>query len=506
MTDLNDSPGTVYLVGAGPGDPGAITLRAVECLQTADLILWDYLVNPVVVEHAGSSAELIHLGKPGSGRSLTPGEITDMVIEAAKAGRSVVRLKSGDASIFGRGADEMDALREAGIPFEVVPGITAGLAVAAYSEIPVTHYAEASAVALVTGRERDEKSALQLERGLADFPGTLVFYMGVRRAPEWSRALIAQGKAPNTPVAIVQWCSRAEQQTVRCTLETVSATIDDHEIRPPALFVVGRVVDHAPDASWFESRPLFGTTILVPGTPLTSVKLRDHLSAQGANVVLSPAIRIDAPEEWSALDDSLDRIQDFDWLVFSSANGVDFLLQRLHERGGDARRLGGIKLAAIGPGTAERLSGYHLNTDLVPDTYTAEGLAEALAPFAAGGRFLLARASQGRDILAQRLHGAGAEVTQVVVYASAGVTEADSRITDALGRSEIDWVSVASSETARSLHRLYGQALGNARLASISPVTTAALRELGYEPVVEATAHTIKGIADAIVSHRESDG
>ncbi len=504
MTDLSVTPGTVYLVGAGPGDPGAITLRAVECLQGADLILWDYLVNPVLIEHASPKAELVRLGKPASGRALTPDEITALMLDAARAGRSVVRLKSGDASVFGRGADEMDALRKAGIPFEVVPGITAGLAVAAFNEIPVTHHAAASAVALVTGRERDEKTALQLEKGLAEFPGTLVFYMGVRKAPVWSRTLIERGKPGATPVAIVRWCSRAEQKTVRCTLETVAEAIEEHGIRPPALFVVGPVVDHAPAVSWFEARPLFGTTILLPGTPRTSGKLHRYLGSHGANVILAPAIRIDEPDDWSQVDDVLRSLNEYDWLVFSSANGVDFLLRRLFAIGFDSRRLGGVRLAAIGPGTAERLCAYHLNADLIPDTFTAEALADALSPTAAGQRFLLARASRGRDILANRLKEAGGDVTQVVVYTSVGVEDAHPHVAEALAAGDIDWVTVASSETAKSLFRLYDSLLINTKLASISPLTSGTIRELGFEPAVEANIHTMKGIADAILSYRRS--
>ncbi len=499
-----DKPGTVYLVGAGPGDPGATTLRAVECIEQADLILWDYLVSPETVERASPSAELVRLGKPNSGRTLKPHEITKLMIEAASEGRSVARVKSGDASVFGRGADEMDALREAGIPFEVVPGITAGLAVAAYCEIPVTHHADASAVALVTGRERDNKSAIQLDRGLAEFPGTLIFYMGVKRAAEWSRALIDQGKPADTPVAIVRWCSRAEQQTVRCTLATVGEAIEESQMRPPALFVVGPVVDHAPALSWFESRPLFGVTVLVPGSKRTSAKLHKALTAIGANVILAPAIQIAEPEEWAPVDAALERLNEYDWLVFSSANGAHFLLRRLFECGRDIRWLHHVRLAAIGPGTAERLAEYHLRADFVPEEYTAEALAEALAGNARKRRFLLVRASRGRDILADRLRSAGGEITQVVVYASVDVATADPSVTEALKAGEIDWVTVASSATAGSLDRLYGRTLKNARIASISPLTSSALRELGYEPAVEASEHTMQGIADAILRHHES--
>jgi len=498
--------GTVYLVGAGPGDPGAMTLRAVQCLESADLVLWDYLVNPVSVEHASPDAELIRLGKPSTGRAMTPDEITEKMIEAAKAGKNVVRLKSGDASVFGRGADEMDALRDAGIPFEVVPGITAGLAVAAYCEIPVTHHAEASAVALVTGRERDEKTSLQLNKGLADFPGTLVFYMGVKRAPEWSKALIEQGKPADTPVAIVRWCSRVEQQTVKCTLETVSQAIEQNAVKPPSLFVVGNVVDHAPTVSWFESRPLFGVTVLVPGSTHTSRKLRDSLSDLGAQVLLAPAIEIIEPDDWAQADAALQHLGDFDWLVFSSANGVDFFLRHLFDIGKDTRWLSSVQIAAIGQGTADRLADYHLNADLVPETFTADALADALSQQAYGKRFLLARASRGREVLAERLQAAGGEVTQVVVYGSVDVSDPDATAASALESGVVDWTTVASSATAKSLHRLYGDLLNKTRLASISPLTSEAIRALGYEPAAEASEHSMQGLADVIRDHRDSSG
>jgi len=250
------TPGNVYLVGAGPGDPDLITLRAVECLRRADVVLYDYLVNPAVLEHAPASAELVCLGHHSTGRACSPEEIVARMLDEARKGRTVVRLKGGDPSIFGRGADEAEALRGAGIPFEIVPGITAALAAAAFCEIPITHHQDASAVALVAGQERHCKAVSCLDYGaLASFPGTLVFYMGVTRAAEWSAALLAHGKPPETPVAIVRRCTWSEQQMIRCTLGTVAKTIQEHELRPPAVFVVGKVVDRAPERSWFAEHP-----------------------------------------------------------------------------------------------------------------------------------------------------------------------------------------------------------------------------------------------------------
>lgn len=500
VTTSSNKCGTVYLVGAGPGDPGLITLRAVECLGQADLVLYDYLANPAALEHAAPSAELVCLGHHASGRLHTPEEITDLMLAGAREGKTVVRLKGGDPSVFGRGVDETRALREAGITFEIIPGITAGLAAAAFCEIPITHHEVASAVALITGRERRGKVESKLDFGaLAGFPGTLIFYMGLTKVSEWSEALIAHGKPADTPVAIVRWCSWAKQRMFRCTLETAAEFIEKQGLRPPVLFLVGDVVRHAPQLSWFAARPLYGRCVLVAGSPNTSDKLRNRLASLGAEVISEPAIRIADPPDWAPVDTALDDLEQYDWLVFSSGNGVDYLLSRLLGRGGDMRRLGRLRLAAIGPGTAERLTRYHLRADVVPDRFNAEGLAEKLTGDAQGQRFLLARASRGRQLLAEELQRAGAHVDQVVVYSSLDIDKPDEDTAAAMADGRIDWVTVASSSTAKSLVRLYGDALRNTRLVSISPLTSSALRDLGHEPAVEASPYTTDGLIDAIL-------
>jgi len=421
------------------------------------------------------------------------------MLAEAKAGRTVVRLKGGDPSVFGRGADETSALRAAGIPFEIVPGITTGLAVAAYCEIPVTHHEDASAVALIAGRERDEKadSALDLN-ALARFPGTLVFYMGVGHVAEWSKALVENGRAATTPVAVVRWCTRAQQQVLRCTLETVAAEVNERGIRPPAVFVVGEVVRHAPEVSWFAARPLFGIRVLIPGSPGTSDKLQVHLEELGADVIASPAIRIADPADWGPVDDALDNLARYDWLVFSSGNGVDYLLRRLYQRGGDVRQLAAVRLAAIGTGTADRLAHYQLRADLVPDRFVAESLAHELTQVAQSRRFLLARASRGRQILAEELQRTGAQVDQIVVYQSVDVETPDPDVAAQLESGSIDWIAVTSSSAARSLDRLYSRAMRTARIASIGPITSATLAELGYETAVEASPQTAAALVEGI--------
>lgn len=496
------APGTVYLVGAGPGDPGLLTLRAVECLKKADLVLYDYLANPTLVEHAREGAELVRLGHHKGGRNLAPGEITAIMVDAALEGRSVVRLKGGDPSVFARGGDEAEALRHAGIPFEIVPGITSGLAVAAYAEIPLTHHDDASAVALVTGRERDGKNGSHLDYGvLADFPGTLVFYMGVTRAGDWSSALMEHGRSPETPVAVVRWCSRAWQQTVRCTLGTVAEIVATTGLRPPALFVVGEVVRRSPCLSWFQSRPLFGTTVLVAGTTRTAVRLRDRLAERGAEVLLQPVIRVVDPPNWGPVDNALRHLEAYDWIVFSSPNGVTFLLDRLMNCGGDGRWLAGVRIAALGSGTAERLAHYHLRPDLVPAQYHRELLARAVAG-AAGARVLLPRVSLDRPALARELEAAGAEVDQLAVYSTVDVEDADPDVARALADGEVDVVAVTSSATARALARLYGDGLSRARIASLTPLTSDALRRSGHEPAVEASPPTVDGLVEAVTRIR----
>jgi len=491
--------GRVYLVGAGPGDPGLITLRGVGCLRRANLVLYDYLVNPTLLEYAPSGAEVLCLGHHTQHRTMPQEEINARMIDAARQGSTVVRLKGGDPDVFGRSAEETAALTAAGIPFEVVPGITAALAAAGYAGIPITHADHSSAVALVTGQQRQGKKGAGLDyEALADFPGTLIFYMGVTSARRWSRALLDRGKPADTPVAVIRRCSWSDQVTVRCTLGTLAEAIARRGLRPPAVIIVGEVVSLGPEVSWFAARPLIGSRVLVTRPRDQAAALSQRLVELGAGVRIQPAIRISAPADWTPVDAALARLDEYDWLVFSSANGVRYLLDRLCEGKGDLRRLGRIKLAAIGPGTAEALAGYRLRADLVPGEYRAEALARALAEEAPGRRFLLARASRGRDVLARQLAAAGGQVEQIVVYASTDVESPDPLVAAELAAGGIDWITVTSSAIARSLVRLFGDDLKHAKLASISPVTSEVRRELGHEPAAEATQYTIPGLVEVL--------
>lgn len=498
--ERQSAPGKVYLIGAGPGDPGLITVRGVECLRRSQVVIYDYLVNPAQLAYAPAEAELVCLRHHTRKQPDSQEEINARMIQAARAGKTVVRLKGGDPDIFGRSVEEKEALRQAGIPFETVPGVTAALAAAGYAGIPITHSQHSSAVALVTGQERESKPGSNLDyAALASFPGTLIFYMGVTTAPQWSQALLSQGKPADTPVAIVRRCSWNDQATVRCTLGNVAQVIAERRLRPPAVIVVGEVVSLTPEFSWFTARPLFGKKVLVTRPRHQAASLCDPLRELGAEVLLQPAIEIQPPNDWSNVDRALERLGDYDWLVFSSSNGVDYLLERLWQQHGDLRRLGRVKLAAIGPGTADALLRWRLRADLLPEEYRAESLALALAQEAAGKKFLLARASRGREILAEELAAAGAEVDQVVVYRSVDVESPEADIAAALAASRIDWITVTSSAIAQSLARLFGENLRQAKLASISPVTSATLRRLGFEPAAEASQYTMPGVVEAIL-------
>ena len=505
---MNDpSIGQLYLVGAGPGDPGLITLRAVQCLSKADVVLYDYLVNPQLLEHVRPAAELVCLGRHGQGRIMPQEEINQRIVAAARGGRTVVRLKGGDPTIFARGIEEAEAATAAGIAVEVVPGISAALATASYAGIPITHRDLASCVAFVTGQQGKNGAAPAIDfKALARFPGTLVFYMGVTSAPAWSRSLIAAGKAADTAVAVVRRCSWPDQQVIRCRLDELPRVVGPGRLRPPAIMVVGPAARQKQAVAWFAARPLAGQTVLVTRPREQAVGLRDRFAELGAEVLVAAAIAITDPPDWHVVDDVIAQIGSFDWLVFSSANGVRYLLDRIVSTGRDLRCLGPVRIAAIGPGTADQLASYHLRADVRPEVFRAEALAEALCAEARGRRFLLARASRGREVLAERLTAAGALVQQTVVYTSEDVTSADPPVAQALAAGRIDWTTVTSSAIARALTHQFGAALAKTKLVTISPITSATLRSCGCEPALEATTYTVDGVIDAIVQAAGRDG
>jgi uroporphyrinogen III methyltransferase/synthase len=426
------------------------------------------------------------------------------LLDYARQGKTVVRLKGGDPTIFARGFEEAAALRQAGIDYEIVPGVTSALAASAYTEIPLTHRAVASAVALVTGHDQVVDASQPLDwPALARFPGTLAIYMGMKRLPEIVQTLLDNGKSPTTPAAVVQWASTNRQATLSTSLADLPTEVARRQMSAPAVVLIGPVVDCRPERSWFDKRPLLGQCIVVTRPRHQAERLQRDLEERGAEVRQLPGIEIHDPPDWRPVDDKLDRLGEYDWLVFTSGNGVDAFLRRLEARGQDLRSLGRVKLAAIGPATAEALRSWHLRADVVPPRFDSETLAATLMPKVARQRVLLARADRGREVLQLELSRV-AEVEQVAVYSQIDVPDLDADSVAALQRGEVTWLTFTSSNIARSiLTRLPVEAQqhlhsGTIRIATISRVTTQAVESLGYRVSVEAEEATTAGLVAAI--------
>ncbi|MGE5620331.1 MAG: uroporphyrinogen-III C-methyltransferase [Sphingomonadaceae bacterium] len=499
--------GRVYLVGAGPGDPGLLTLQGAEVLGLADVVVFDRLANPSLLdEYLPRSAERIYAGKAPGQHTLEQDDINRVLVEKAREGKTVVRLHGGDPFVFGRGGEEALALAAAGIPFEVVPGITSAIAAPAYAGIPVTHRGENSSFAVVTGHEDPTKpeSALSWEK-LATAAGTLVFLMGVRNLPTIAQRLMEHGRAPDTPVALIRWGTWPRQETLVGTLGDIADGVAEAGFRSPAVIVVGDVVRLRESLRWWDDRPLSGKRVLVTRSREQASRLSALLREQGAEPVEVPVLEIVPPESFDGLDGAIGRLSSYDWIVFTSANGVRAMLDRIEALGLDVRALGGARLAAIGPATAAELRMYRLRVDLVPSVYVAEEVASALVSASiAGKRILLPRADQAREVLAADLARRGALVDEVVAYRTVPAKGDLSRLRDRLAGGEIDVVTFASSSTVRYLVAgLGGDAaslLERPMVACIGHITAGTARELGLRVDVVAAEHTIPGLVRAIVS------
>jgi uroporphyrinogen III methyltransferase/synthase len=498
-------PALVSLVGAGPGHPGLLTLRAIECLREADLVLYDKLVPAAMLEHASPRAEkhcVVELA-PRHVERYVP--VRETMIAAARQGRRVVRLKGGDPCLFGRAGEEAQALREAGIPFEIVPGVTAALGAASFVGIPLTHRQHASAVAFVTGHEDPDKPESALDwSALAKFPGTLVVYMGMSRLDKIAGALIAEGKDARSPAAAVQHATTGAQHTIIAPLAELAQAVRAACLTAPAVVFIGSVVGLRAELAWFEKLPLFGKRVLVTRPREQADDLAHQLVQLGAIPYVLPAVSIREPSDWRPVDEAIERLSRYGWLVFTSANGVRAFLERLFHLGRDLRSLGRLQLAAIGPKTAEALRKYHLKPDLIPAKYQSEVLADALEnKIKPGERVLLARANRGRDLL-QRELSSSFEVDQIAVYDQVDAVAKDDPVLDHLRRGEIDFVTLTSSNIAKALVNgldepsLARLRAGQTRLVSISPVTSAEIRALGLPVAAEAATATSEGIVEAL--------
>jgi uroporphyrinogen III methyltransferase/synthase len=504
----------VYLVGVGPGDPGLMTARSLELIASADTIFHDRLIPPGALDGAHATAELIYVGKApatdvpvkkspygprSTGTSVPQGEINGRLVEAARAGKSVVRLKGGDPFVFGRGGEEGEALRAAGVEFEVVPGVTAGVAASAYAGIPVTHRDDASAVAFVTGHEDPEKGETALDwEALARFPGTLVFYMGVKRLGDNATALIGGGRNADEPAAAVERGTMEGQRTVVATLGTLAEAVEREGIGAPALIVVGSVVQRREALAWLERRPLHGRRIVVTRARAQAGGLAATLRALGAEVVELPAIRIEPRIESDEARNAVGRIGDYALICLTSPNGVRLLFEAMAAANLDARALANATVAAIGPGTARALAEHGITADVVPERSVAEALVEALAPVEVEDkRVLVARAAEARDVLPDALRERGAEVDVVALYETVRETPGPEAVEAAQAA---DYVTFTSSSTVRNLTEALGERFPRgARVVSIGPVTSEAAREAGLEVHVEAERHDVEGLLESLL-------
>ena len=488
----------MYLVGAGPGDPGLMSARALELISLADVVLYDRLIPEGALDGARADAELVFVGKEGGGASADQQQIEELLLEHARAGRTVVRLKGGDPFVFGRGGEEALALRAAGIPFEVVPGVTAGIAAPAYAGIPVTQRGLASAVALVTGHEDPAKGDSDLDwRALAAFPGTLVLYMGVARIAQIAGALIAAGRPASEPAAVVQAGTLPGQRTVQAPLGELARAVADAGVKPPAVTVVGPVSELAGQIAWHASGPLAGSSVAVTRARAQASDMARRLRGLGARVIEAPAIRIRP----LAVDPAQLELPGYDLVCLTSPNGVRLLFEALAAGGRDARALAGAKVAVIGPGTARALADHGIRADVIPERFVAESLVEALQELAVG-RALIVRASEARDVLPEALRARGAEVDVLALYETVAEPLPEQTLSAARGA---DYITFTSSSTVRFFLDAAGGEAGlgpTTRVVSIGPVTTAALVEAGLTPDVEAERHDIDGVIEAILADR----
>jgi uroporphyrinogen III methyltransferase/synthase len=493
--------GTVYLVGAGPGDPGLVTRRALELVREADAIVYDRLIPAGLVAEARPDAELHYAGKEPGKPSMEQERINTLLVELGSAGKSVVRLKGGDPFVFGRGGEEAQALAAAGVAFEVVPGVTAGIAAPAYAGIPVTHRDEASAVAFVTGHEDPAKPESAIDwQALAQFPGTLVFYMGMKQLPEIARQLIDNGRAADMPAAVVERGTLPGQRAVVGTLGDIADRVRAAGVKPPAITLVGPVAKLAGEIAWLDRRPLNGLTVAVTRARAQASGLARRLARLGAEVVEAPAIRIEPRPVSGEVAQAAREIGSFALVCVTSPNGAALLMDAIDAVGGDARSLAGVELAAIGPGTAAELARRGIRPDVVAEVSTAEGLLDALAEIdVEGERVLVARASEARDKLPDGLAQRGGDVVVVALYDAVPEKLADDQLA-AVERA--DYVTFTSSSTVRFfMDALAGNGLPDgARVISIGPITSATARELGIEVHAEAAQHDIDGLVEALLA------
>lgn len=502
------SNGIVYLVGAGPGEPSLITLRGVECLKSADVVVYDYLANEQLLNHAPESAERVYAGKIGGRLNQGQDEINAVLIEKGKEGKTVVRLKGGDPFVFGRGGEECEALRAAGIPFEVVPGVTAAFGASAFAGIPLTHRDVAASVAFVTGQEGkdQDESNIDWER-ISLGVDTVVFYMGVTTLRRNMQRMMEHGRSPETPVALIHWATTPCQQILVGTLADIADRAEESGFKPPAVTIVGEVVSLREKLQWFETRPLCGTKIIVTRAADQAGEFSALLAARGATVLECPTIRLVEPESWQLLDLAIRDLSGYDWLVLTSGNAVRYFFQRLDTLGLDVRTLANCKICAVGPKTADEIRLFGIKPDLVPADYKAEGVVEEFSRLDLHNlRVLYPRADKARDIIPRELQRLGAHVDSPVAYRNIFPERLPPETLFALEKRSVDCITFTSSSTVVNLAAMLGEEmmldmLKGVVVASIGPITSKSCRELGLKVDIEPAEHTLEALTEALETH-----
>ncbi len=501
--------GVVYLVGAGPGDQGLITVRGKELIERAEILIYDYLANVKLLDLAPAGAEKIYVGKMGGEHTKTQDEINEIIVEASKRGKTIVRLKGGDPYIFGRGGEEAQELVKAGAPFEVVPGVTAGSAASAYSGIPLTHRDHTTSVAFITGHEDPNKpeSTIKWDK-ISTGIGTLVFYMGIKNLPNIVENLVANGRDPKTPVAVIRWGSRPQQQTVTGTLTDIVDIVRNAGIKAPAITVVGDVVSLKSELDWFETKPLFGKKVVVTRAREQASDFAAGLTDLGADVIEFPTIQTAPPESWESLDTAISKLRDYDWIVFTSVNGVHFFVKRLRETGHDIRSLYGVKVCAIGPKTAEAIENLGVRVDVLPNEYRAEAIITALGEKELSGKkVLIPRAKVAREVLPVEMKKMGAEVTIAETYVTVKPVTRRDEVRSLFKEGRIDVVTFTSSSTVTKFIEMWDSPeealslMNGVTVASIGPITSDTARKNGLEPTIEPAEYTTAALTKSIEDH-----
>lgn len=508
MPDELPKNAMVYLVGAGPGDPGLITVKGRQCIQAADVLIYDYLAAPTLLAHVQPGCETIYVGKKGGDHTLSQEGINDLIVAKAREGKVVTRLKGGDPFIFGRGGEEAEVLVDAGIPFEIVPGVSSAIAAPAYAGIPLTHRNFTSTLAFVTGHEDPTKEDTSIHwPSLARGIGTLVFLMGVKNLPRIVSQLRRHGRSGDTPVALVRWGTTNRQQTVTGTLDTIVDIVHQAGLKAPSIIVIGEVVKLRQTLKWFEKRPLLGKRVVVTRARAQAGDLVRKLADLGAQCLEVPTIEVVPPRDLAPLENAVASLSQYHWLVFTSVNGVTSFFECLFAQGLDSRSLGHLQTAAIGPATAKRLRHYGLHTDILPETYQAESVAEAFAHVDLQGRqVLLPRAKEARPVLPRELERMGAVVNEVVAYETHAVADHARQIHDDLQKGAIDMITFTSSSTVRNFISLLtsddpARILADVRIACIGPITAETARTHGLKVDLTADTFTISGLCNAIVAY-----